>query len=41
MTLKINPVLMDYLYSLLDDEGAGLKPLVELLHHFSDKLIVV
>ena len=37
----MNSVLTDHLYSLLDDEGAGLKPLVELLHNFSDKLIVV
>ena len=39
--MKINPVLTDHLYSLLDDEGAGLKPLVELLHNFSHELIVV
>ena len=34
---------MDQLHldSLLDDEGTGLEPLVELLHHLSDELVVV
>ena len=30
-----------YLNSLLDDEGTGLKPLVELLNNFRDQLVVV
>ena len=30
-----------YLYSLLDDEGTGLEPLVELLHNFRHELVVV
>ena len=30
-----------HLNSLLDDEGTGLEPLVELLHHLSDELVVV
>ena len=30
-----------HLDSLLDDEGTGLEPLVELLHHLSDELVVV
>ena len=30
-----------HLDPLLDDEGAGLEPLVELLHHLGDELVVV
>ena len=30
-----------HLNPLLDDEGTGLEPLVELLHHLSDELVVV